>query len=334
MIKILYIGNNLAKQNPTTIVLLSKILKKTGFKVTVSSDKKNKVIRLFRMSIAVFKNNASYILIDTYSTANFYYALITSQLARLRAIKYIPILHGGNLPQRLDTNPFLSKLIFKHAYLNVAPSAYLKQAFKKRGFKTKLIANPIDLKNYNFLKRKLKTPKLLWVRAFAKIYNPQMAIEVLLFLKEKYPSVKLCMVGADKDGSFLKIKNIVLERRIENQVEFTGFLKKKDWILLAKDYNIFLNTSNFDNMPVSVLEAMALGLAVISTNVGGMPFLIKDKENGILVAKNNPKKMASKIVELIESPSEYEKITTNARTLISNFDLHYIQEQWRKILLK
>jgi len=335
MNKILYIANNLNCQNPTTTILLSKILKKLGFKVVISSDKKNKIVRLLTMCLAVFKHkNASFILIDTYSTYNFYYAFFTSQIARLLSIKYIPILHGGNLPHRLDAKPFLSKLIFNNSYLNVSPSRYLEFEFGKRSFQTVYIPNPIDLKNYAFKKRRKIDPKILWVRAFDKIYNPKMAIDVISILKDKYPLIELCMVGPDKDGSFKKIKNLATKYGIVNQVKFTGYLKKKDWILLASHYNIFLNTSNFDNMPVSVIEAMALGLPVISTNVGGMPYLINNKKNGILVPKNNPKKMASAIINLIESPKKYEKIAINARALVTDFDFEIIKEKWLKILTK
>jgi len=335
MNKILYIANNLNCQNPTTTILLSKILKKLGFKVVISSDKKNKIVRLLTMCLAVFKHkNASFILIDTYSTYNFYYALVISQLARLLSIKYIPILHGGNLPHRLDAKPFLSKLIFNNSYLNVSPSRYLEFEFGKRSFQTVYIPNPIDLKNYKFKLREKIQPKLLWVRAFDKIYNPKMAIDVISILKDKYPLIELCMVGPDKDGSFKKIKNLATKYGIVNQVKFTGYLKKKDWILLASHYNIFLNTSNFDNMPISVIEAMALGLPVISTSVGGMPYLIDNNKNGILTPKNNPKKMAEEIINLIESPKKYEKIAINARALVTDFDFEIIKEKWLKILTK
>ena len=66
-------------------------------------------------------------------------------------------------------------------------------------------------------------------------------------------------------------------------MNFTGKLSKQEWRDLSKDYNVFINTTNFDNTPVSVIEAMALGIPVVSTNVGGLPFLITDKVDGVLV---------------------------------------------------
>ena len=183
--KLLYIGNNLKTGNPTTTKHLSEILISIGFEVNIYSNKKNKVVRLFDMILGVFKNkDSSYILIDTYSTTNFYYALLISQLARILRIPYIPILHGGNLPYRLKKFPYFSKLIFSNSFINVSPSIYLKEEFQKRNFKTLFIPNGIRIENYTFEQKEFKSPKILWVRAFDAIYNPKMAVKSLLLVKK------------------------------------------------------------------------------------------------------------------------------------------------------
>ena len=136
MKKLVYIGNNLETKNPTTFLLLSALFVELGFKVSIYSNKENKGLRLIDMCFGVLKHRKyDFLLIDTYSTSNFYYALITAQLARFFNLKYIPILHGGNLPIRLKKNPTLTKLIFKHSFLNVAPSNYLKNEFEQYNFK-------------------------------------------------------------------------------------------------------------------------------------------------------------------------------------------------------
>ncbi|PCH53421.1 MAG: glycosyl transferase family 1, partial [Flavobacteriaceae bacterium] len=138
MKKVVYIGNNVPESNPTTLLQLSTLLTEADFEVVIYSSKKNKLLRLLAMCYGVLKHrNAEYLLIDTYSTINFKYALIVSQLARLFSIPYIPILHGGNLPMRLRLHPWLSKLIFKNAYLNVAPSNYLLKKFQQHPFSLK-----------------------------------------------------------------------------------------------------------------------------------------------------------------------------------------------------
>ncbi|MFA5298161.1 MAG: glycosyltransferase family 4 protein [Lutibacter sp.] len=333
MKKILYIGNNLTNINPTPLLQLTKLFKDFGFEVFVYSNKKNRFLRLLEMCFGIFKHrNANYIIIDTYSTTNFYFAFVTSQLARLYSIKYIPVLHGGNLPKRIHKNPWLSKLIFKNAEINVSPSLYLQKEFEDKQFKTIFIPNAIDSKNYTFKKRNVFEPNLLWVRAFDKIYNPLMAVEVLFLLKKKYPSAGLCMIGADKDGSLQEVKKLAKQRGVFDSVEFTGLLSKLEWIRKSEAYDILINTTTIDNMPVSVIEAMALGLPVVSTNVGGLPYLINDKKDGFLTEENNATKMAEVIIGLIENPEETTQITLNARAKVMNFELELVKMKWIKIL--
>src|SRR5690606_13913603 len=143
------------------------------------------------------------------------------------------------------------------------------------------IPNSLELELYAFEEKDFEEVKLLWVRAFANIYNPQLAVHVLKALQDQGLSASLCMVGPDADGSMEAVKQLAKDFNVP--VRFTGKLPKKEWLALAKGYNLFINTTNFDNMPVSVIEAMALGLPVVSTNVGGLPYLIDHEKDGLLV---------------------------------------------------
>lgn len=332
---ILYIGNNLTKRSKynSTMNTLSMLLSSEGYKVKKASNKKNKVFRLLDMLIAVSRNyrKADYILIDTFSTQNFYYAVIVSQLSRILKKKYIPILHGGNLPERIHKSKFLSNLIFNNSYLNIAPSMYLKTHFDGKGYKTKYIPNTIEINEYPFKERKIITPNILWVRAFDKTYNPQLAIEVLNILKTKFPEIKLCMVGPVKDDSFEACKKLVSKYSLETSITFTGVLKKEEWHKLSVGFDVFINTTNIDNTPVSVIEAMALGIPIVSTNVGGIPFLIENQKEGILVPKNNAKAMSNAIINLLEEKNP--NMTKNARNKVENFDWNEVKEKWNAILM-
>ena len=101
-----------------------------------------------------------------------------------------------------------------------------------------------------------------------------MAVKVLQQLQKQYPSATLTMVGPDKDGSLQTTKDFAKSLGIT--VNFSGQLTKEEWWELASKHDIFINTTHFDNTPVSVMEAMALGLPVVSTNVGGIPYLLTD----------------------------------------------------------
>ncbi len=332
---ILYIGNDNSKKTNyvNTMFTLSNLLRKEGASVLCSSNKSNQLIRLLDMCFSVMnhRKKVDYILIDTFSTRNFYYALFTSQLARLFKIKYIPILHGGNLPARIKRFKFLSRLIFKNSYKNIAPSHYLKTAFEANGYIVEHIPNILEIEKYPFKKREHLKPKLLWVRAFKHLYNPMLAIDVLLELKEKYPDIKLCMIGPVKDDSFEKVKQRVNDKKLNRNVEFTGVLTQKDWHKKSEGYDIMINTTNYDNTPVSIMEGMALGLQIVSTNVGGIPYLIDHEKNGILVEKENPTSMAKSIETIITNNSN--QMITNARIKAESFGWEVVKKKWAKILV-
>jgi len=333
--RILYIGNQLSKHgfNKTTIETLGSSFENEGYVVSYSSSKKNQIVRLFDMIFTTFWNakKVDFILIDTYSTSSFWYAFFCSQIARVFKTKYIPILHGGDLPKRLDANPKLSRMLFNNAFKNVAPSGYLLSEFANKGYQNVVyIPNTIEVKNYVFKRRNAFEPKLLWVRAFATIYNPKMAVSVLNKLQAHYPNASLTMVGPDKDGSMEVTKQYAKELGIE--VCFTNRLSKEEWINLSQESDFFINTTHFDNTPISVMEAMALGLPVISTNVGGIPFLLTHDENAVLVNDNDSEAITNAIVDLIKNEKKTVLMSENARAFVEQMDWDNIKKKWRVLL--
>ena len=203
--------------------------------------------------------------------------------------------------------------------------------FKKEGYvNLTFIPNTLEIDKYPFLLRKELQPKLLWVRAFDTIYNPLLAVKVIEALLEKNIDASLCMVGPEKDGALAECKEIALQKNLP--ITFTGMLKKKEWIALSKEYDIFINTTNFDNTPVSVMEAMALGLPVISTNVGGLPYLIEEDVNGILVSPNNINSFVEAIIDLLSDLEKSQTLAKNARVKVEGFDWEVVKEKWDEVL--
>ena len=335
MKNVLYIGNKLESKtsNLSAIHILGSLLEKEGFHLCYASSKSNKALRLWDMVFTCIytSRKTDVVLIDVYSTLNFYYAFIISQLCRILRLQYIPILHGGNLQSRLVSNPKLSALIFNNSKINVAPSEFIKSTFENFGFLNIIsIPNSIEIHRYKFKNRPIEKINLLWVRSFSKLYNPQLAIKILKSLKDKGFDTELCMVGPDSDGSLALVKQ--LAKNLNVNVRFTGKLSKKEWLELAKDYNIFINTTNFDNMPVSVIEAMALGLPIVSTNVGGMSYLISNGNDGLLVEPNDEVKFVTAIKKLVDQPTETEQMVVNARKKVEQFDWEVIKHSWIKII--
>ena len=333
---IFYAGNILSKHGttPTNIETLGPQLESLGYKLIYASDKKNILIRLLHMVFVLLKNYRSVnrALIDMYSTRSFWYAIVIGELCHTLSIPYYPILHGGDLPRRLLKNPKVCARFFSRSTSVIAPSAYLKSKFEEAGFFVEHIPNNINTSDYQYFQRHALHPRRLYVRSFDAVYNPQMAIEVLSRLKLKFPTASLCMVGPDKDGSMQACVKRVFELGLANSVAFTGKLNKSEWHKLSVEYDIFINTTNFDNTPVSVIEAMSLGLPVVSTNVGGIPYLLKNGVDAILVDKGSVEQMTLAIEKLLADSQFASGIASQARKKAESFDWEVVKAKWMFLL--
>lgn len=299
-----------------------------------SSGKRNTVARFFDMLFSIwnYRKRLDLVLIDTYSTSAFYFASACGLLCKMLSIPYVPILHGGDLPLRLKVSKRSSHLLFDGSLINVAPSLYLKDAFEQFGYKVQYIPNFIPLEKYPFKLRTKVRPRLLYVRSFHKTYNPLLAIDVLKVLSVKYSDAALTMVGPDKDGSMQEARDKASQYGILDRLTITGRLSKDEWINLSPDFDIFINTTNYDNMPVSVLEAMSLGMPVVSTNVGGIPNLIDDRQNGFLVRPDSSTSFVDMISLLVEDADITKRISAGARQKAETFSWAKIRPLWEKLI--
>lgn len=335
MKKVVYIGNFLSEHGFTPSVgqMLTDALQQEGYCIVKASNKKNKLLRLLHMLITIFSNRRnSVVIIETYSTTAFYFALACAVLSKLLYIKYIPSLHGGNLPERIKKHPFLSKQIFANSYTNIVISEYLQQCMHKNNWPSLLIQNPINIEKYFLREKKEYRAKLLWVRSFHEIYNPTLAIKILCDLRKTCSTATLTMVGPDRDGTMQECKELAKKTGVSAHVRFTGFLPKEEWIKLAESHDFFINTTNVDNSPVSVVEAMALGMVIISTNVGGIPYLISNNINGITLEPDNMQDFVKAIKEILENKERGKTLSRNARITAEGFSWSSVRNKWNQLL--
>ncbi|MBD3583424.1 glycosyltransferase family 4 protein [Flavobacterium selenitireducens] len=331
--RLLYIGNKLSSQGktPTGIEILGPLLEGEGYVLRYASSKKGKIARLADMVVALLKyaRTSNYVLIDTYSTSNFWFAFVSAVICKMVATPYIPILHGGNLPNRLSSSPRLSRFLFGNAYLNVAPSAYLAEAFRNEGFEVAVVPNPL-VDDITAVHRDIFRPRLIWVRSFSSLYNPQMAIEVLKNLASKFADARLTMVGPEVDDNLDKCRQLALSYGLD--VSFTGRLSKPEWMHLSTDCDFFINTSNVDNSPFSLVEAAALGLPIVSTNVGGIPYLFTNGVSARLVKKGDAAQMSEAIESLIEDSEYTQNLIQKSLQLAESVKWPLLRMKWLEIL--
>ena len=101
---------------------------------------------------------------------------------------------------------------------------------------------------------------------------------------------------------------------------------------MSEEYDVFINTTNADNMPVSIIECLALGLPIVSTNVGGLAYLLENNKNALLVKKNDISQMVEKIMNLINDKNLVKLITKNGRKFSENFSSTVVINKWVKTL--
>lgn len=334
--KILYVGNKLSEHgySVTSVETLGPLLQNMGYDVMLVSNKRNETLRMLHITWSIIMNAKSVglVLIDAYSTRNFYVTIVVAWLCKVLRLRYVPILRGGKMKNRFERSPRLSRFVFGNSHTNVAPSGFLAELLKEKGFQSVLIPNNIPISNYRFDVRSTMTPRILWVRAFHHIYNPQLAIHALHELVKTNKEARLCMVGPDKDGTMEECRKLIDFYQLNNVVEMKGYMEKKDWIELSANYDLFLNTTTEDNTPISVIEAMALGLPVVSTNVGGLPYLLDDLHDALLFDSNDKHQLVYCINKLCNDKEMVHQLSLNARKKVETFDWELISNQWKELI--
>ena len=312
-------------------------LKLTGWSVLVTSSKPERLARLVDMLTTVWreKDNYSVVQIDVYSGRAFVWAEVVSWLLSRLGKPFILTLRGGNLPEFAKRWPSHVHHLLSAATVVTTPSRYLLEKMQTYRQDICLLPNPLDLKLYDFHLRHQPESRLIWLRAFHATYNPNLAVRVLADLLPDFHDACLSMIGPDKgDGAYQETVKLSKELGVESRVVFTGGIPKTKVPSWLNKGDIFINTTHVDNTPISVLEAMACGLIIISTNVGGIPYLLDDGIDALLVPPNDPQAMATAIRRILSEPELASYLSANARAKAEMYDWEKIFPIWESILLK
>jgi glycosyltransferase involved in cell wall biosynthesis len=332
---LLFVGNFLDVHVGTRAVSedLSLRLEQRGWPVLRTSNKRRKLDRLFDMLRTAWDARRQYdiAILDVYSGPAFRFAELVGALLRRLGKPYVLILHGGNLPAFSRRQSRRIKRLFRGAARVTTPSRYLQDSMQIYHQDLRLLPNSVDLSAYRYRLRSKPRPKLLWLRAFHETYNPLLALSAIDLLREEFPEIHLTMVGPDK-GLQNTVREEVLKRGLQKYIEVRGGVPKSEVPAQFEDADIFLNTTNVDNTPVSVLEAMASGLCVVSTNVGGIPYLLTDHENALLAEPRNPVGLAVAIRTLLRAPDLARELSVRGRGLVEAFDWNIVIPQWQQLL--
>lgn len=336
---VLLVGNFLSASKGTRSLCedFALGLKAEGWSVITTSSRPGRVARLldFLLTIWRCRNRYSLAQVDVYSGPAFVWAELVCWALRRVHKPYILTLRGGNLPVFARSSHKRVRSLFQSAKAVTVPSMYLFDQMQEYRKDIIVLPNQLYLSQYSFSVRERPAPKLIWLRSFHDIYNPSLAVRVVSLLAKNFPDVQLSMIGPDKgDGSLESTRDLARKLGIMDKITFPGPVPKKTTGYWLNQGDIFLNTTRVDNMPVTVLEAMACGLCVVSTNVGGIPYLLENEGDSLLVPNGNDVAMAKAVQRLITEDGLSKRLSENARRKAEQFSWSNILLKWEKLLME
>src|SRR5438105_4059895 len=310
-------------------------LESRGWTTRVTSSRPGRLARPWNMLIETWRARHQYAVacVDVFSGPAFLGAEAACAVLRRLGKPYTLILRGGNLPEFSRRHPARVRRLFSSAVAVTCPSHYLVTEMRSMRTDLVLLPNPLDVARYAFHERRPLLRHLVWLRAFHETYNPELAVEVLGRIRKQYDDVRLIMIGPDKgDGSLQKTRRTAKKLGIDEAVTFPGAVPKLDVPNHLSRGDIFLNTTNCDNTPVSVMEAMACGLPVVSTNVGGIPYLVEDGESALLTPPADAEAMSNAVVRLMHEPNLARPLARTGRQRVEAFDWSVVLPRWERLL--
>ena len=282
----------------------------------------------------------------------------TSNLPSIHSI-YCPIQVAGGNVVKLFSNKILSKFYFSRVDKIIAVTGNVGCSLIKAGIAENRIAEiPLgintELYNQNISGDDVRggynidtdQPILTYVGNLTLQKGLSILIDALNIVAKDIPNIKLLMVlnmpleryenpgRLDVDmGQFFKIKEKIKHYGLEDNIIPLGLLDNMPQVMAASDVFItpFLNTVGIVDYPTSLLEAMAVGKPVIATRVGGIPEIVKHKENGVLVEPANVNELVGAIIYLLNNKEEAKNMGEESAKIISEkFGLEIVIDKLEK----
>jgi len=313
-------------------LILSDQFEASGYRVMSVSSSPNRYVRLADIITTVirYRRSIDIMILEIYSGRSFVVEEFASWLGQRFKHRIVMVLHGGNMPMFMRRFPGWTRRVLSRAHSLIAPSEFLARAIIPYGFQAQVIPNVLDLSVYPYRHRRILKPRLFWMRSFYPHYNPMMAIRTLARIRSKFPDASLVMGGQDM-GMESDVRKLAEDLGLNGSVSFPGFLDMQSKIRMGNSADIFLNTNSIDNTPVAVLEACAMGLPVVATNVGGIADLLTDGETGLLVADNDVDSMVEAVYRLLKEPNLSGKFSAKGRQLANRSSWLYVEPQWERL---
>ena len=234
--------------------------------------------------------------------------------------------HSGEAPDHLRRSAVARRVMRSWVDLNVVPSAFLRDVLAGFGIPSRVVTNTIDLQRFAYRVRDPLRPRLLSTRNLEPIYNVGCVVRAFARVQERFPDAELTIVGSGSEETALRA---LVRARGLRHVTFAGRVAPDQIHRFYADADIYVQTPRIDNMPLSVLEAFASGLPVVSTDVGGVPAILTHGTHGLLAPDDDDKTIAAHVLTLLESPSRAQQLAAAGRESCAAYEWPVAREGWR-----
>ena len=245
-------------------------------------------------------------------------------IARVRATPCIVSYHGGEAEAFLARSARLVAATLRMAQALTVPSGFLQQVFRRFAMESRIVPNVVDLTLFKPKSgRASQTPHLVVARNLEPIYDIPTALRAFAFVRQRIPGATLSVAGSGTELNSLG--RLAAGMEIASAVTFTGRITREQMMLLLARADLMLNPSTADNMPVSILEAMASGVPVVSTRVGGIPYLLDHERTALLVDTGDAAAMADAALRLLQDEALAARMTEAARIEVQQYSWPHVR---------
>ena len=241
----------------------------------------------------------------------FLFSMPAILVGRLLSRRVVVHYHGGAAPEFLASSAKFVVPLLRLAQAIVVPSPFLARVFQRYGLSTVEIANLVTIAAPAPRIGSKATPRLLTARNLTPVYNLACALRTFARVRARLPGAELTIAGDGPERASLERLSQTLG--VSGQVRFVGSIGNDQLRALMGESDVLLNTSRTDNQPVSIIEAFASDLPVVSTDVGGIPDLVTDGLEGLLAPDDDDAALAAAILRLLEDDELRLRLVANAR---------------------
>ena len=282
------------------VKLLYEHLKREGEEVQIFSTRGKPLMRLL-LFVKLFFVASRYDILHIHACSYWgflpaVYGIIVGKLLQ----KHIVLTyHGGGGGEFFSAHPKLVRFFLTGTDTNIVLSGYLAEVFKQYNLPYVIIPNILEEKaNNEYEIRQIIRSNFISIRSLEPLYNVECILKAFEIVKAEISNAKLIVLG---DGSCrTALENYVKGHQIEN-VEFYGHVNNSDIDKYLSQADVFLSAPTIDNQPMSVLEAFRAGLLVISSRVGGVPYMIEHGVTGLMFESNNYQELASLMIFAVKN---------------------------------